>query len=90
MEKKKKKPSYSNRRGRPTPEGELTEENHFREELIRLQLAKQMEEQLAEQIAAMRARNQVPELPMSPGDVLDMYGNPRRQSIADKMGWGRK
>jgi len=27
---------------------------------------------------------------MSRGDVLDMYGNPRRQSISDKMGFGRK
>lgn len=30
------------------------------------------------------------EVPMSRGDVLSMYGNPRRQSIADKMGYGRK
>jgi hypothetical protein len=84
MEKKKKKPSYSNRRGRPTPKGELTEELQFRDELIRLQMAK-----LEEQLAAMRARGQAPELPMSRGDVLDMYGNPRRQSISDKMGFGR-
>ena len=81
-----KKPSYSNRRGRTTPEGALTEENQFREELIRLQLAKQMEEQLA----TMGFPRGKPENTMSPGDVLEMYGNPRRQSIADKMGWGRK
>lgn len=30
-----------------------------------------------------------PEIPMSRGDVLSFYGNPRRQSIADKMNWGR-